>query len=92
MATPCVSEERIDDIDQEVHKQSGWFKAAAGFATVLVLIGGGFNSIILAKLSNIETLLTDSRLVQSRQIEQIENLRHRVDVIEEELRGHKREK
>lgn len=89
MATPCVSEERIDDIDQELHKQSGWFKAAAGFATVLVLIGGGFNSIILAKLSNIETLLTDSRLVQSRQIEQIETLKHRVDRLEEEVRGRK---
>ena len=89
MVIPCESEDRIDDIDQELHKQSGWFKASAGFATVLVLIGGGFNSVILAKLSNIETLLTDSRLVQSRQIEQIENLKHRVDRIEEEIRGHK---
>lgn len=83
MADPCISEDRIDEIDQEVHKQSGWFKAAAGFATVLVLIAGGFNSLILTKLSNIEALLTDSRLVQSRQVEQIETLKHRVDKLED---------
>lgn len=83
MVDPCTNEGRIDDIDQEVHKQSGWLKAAAGFAGIAIMALGGFNGIILSKLSNIETLLTDSRLVQSRQSEQIDSLKHRVDQLEE---------
>lgn len=58
----CESEARIDDIDQEVHKQSGWLKAAAGFAAIAVVALGGFNSIILSKLSTIESLLTTNQV------------------------------
>lgn len=83
MSDPCTSEERIDDIDQEVHKQSGWFKAAAGFAGIAIMALGSFNGIILSKLTNIETLISDYRVVQMQQSEQIKTLQFRIDKIEQ---------
>ena len=62
MTEPCTREERIDDIDQEIHKQSGWFKAAAGFGAVAIMALGAFNGIIISKLSSIETLLTNNQI------------------------------
>ena len=82
MSDPCTSEERIDDIDQEVHKQSGWFKAAAGFAGIAIMALGSFNGVILSKLTNIETLLTDYRVIQMQQAEQIKGIQFRLEKVE----------
>lgn len=79
----CIKEERIDDIDQELHKQSGWLKAAGGFLGIAVLALGSFNGVILSKLTSIESLLTSNQVSIAEVRKDVQSLDQRVKEIEE---------
>ena len=80
----CLAhEERLDSVDNEVHKQSGWLKASAILLTVAILITGWLSSSILTKLSGIEGMLSDTKVNMMQHTEQIKNLDIRVRGIED---------
>jgi hypothetical protein len=80
----CLAhEERLDSVDNEVHKQSGWLKASAILLTVAILITGWLSSSILTKLSGIEGMLSDTKVNMMQHTEQIKNLDMRVRDIED---------
>ncbi len=83
MTVPCESEDRIDDIDKEIHKQSGWFKAAASFGGLCVMALGSFNGIVLSKLNSIETLLTTNQVTIAELRMFTQSLDQRLKEIEE---------
>lgn len=69
-----LHESRIDDMDMEVHKQSGWLKTAAVVFSIvgtgLIYIGSNVNN----KLDSISSLLTESKVVLMQHSEQIKQL------------------
>lgn len=83
MPLPCQSEDKIDEIETEVYKQSGWLKAAAGFAGIAVVALGSFNGVVLSKLSTIETLLTNNQVSIAEVKKDIIALDQRIKDIEE---------
>ncbi len=81
-----MHEARLDDMDAELHKQSGWFKASAAFMTVAVMCISGFGNVILTKLTSIESLLSESKVTLMQHSEQIKALDCRVKDIEDRHR------
>lgn len=83
----CIEhEKRMDKVDADVNKQSGWLKASAGFTGVAMMIIGSFSSTIINKLNTIESLLTDSKISIAQHTEQIKGLDQRVRDIEDRHR------
>lgn len=83
----CIlHEERLDDLNTKVSKQSGWLKACAGFLAIVITIGipviGSIGSTISNKLNSIETILTDGRIAQTQLNERYISLDRRVTIIE----------
>jgi hypothetical protein len=79
-------EERMDKVDEDINQGKGWFKAAAGFASLAVMLVGFVGANINSKLSNIETMLTtdksDIRLLN----EKVTNLQQDVREVQERHR------
>ena len=79
----CKEHEKdMDKINIKLSKQEGWFKAAAGFMSIAVIILGWFGTIIIGQLSSIDKALNNSSVVNERHTQQIENLSSRVFTIE----------
>jgi len=79
----AAHEERLDNMDAEIHKQSGWLKAAAGFWAVAIIIASSFCTVIISHLNTIENLLTDNKVALMQHSEQIKALDCRIKDIEE---------
>lgn len=86
-------EEKMDTIKedmgmlkQKLSKQEGWFKAAAGFLSLAVIMLGWFGTIIIGQLSSIDKALNGSNVISERHTQQIENLSARTYNIEEQHR------
>lgn len=80
----CIAhEKRLGEVDNEVHKQSGWLKAAAGLLSIAVLSIGAFNGVILSKLTLIEAMLSDSKVIMAEHAKDIKSIDKRVCDIEE---------
>ena len=75
-------EKRMDMVDGELKKQSGWFKASAGILAISIAIIGSYCTQITSKLDSIQAMLTDSKVVMMQHSEQIKNLDSRVTDIE----------
>lgn len=85
--TSCkLHEERIDDMDAELHKQNGWLKTAGFVFSTASVILGWFGTNITTKLDAISTLLTDGRVVQMQHSEQIKALQTDVKEIQDRHR------
>ncbi len=76
-------EKRLDDVDNEVHKQSGWLKASAILLTIGIVIVGILNNNISTKLTSIQNMLSDTKVLLAQHAEQIKTLEFRVNNIEE---------
>lgn len=76
-------DQRINDVEKEASKQSGWIKASAALLSIAVVIIGAFAGMINTKLTNIEGLLNDNKVVMMQYSEQIKTLEFRVRDIEE---------
>lgn len=74
---------RTNDLDNEIHKQSGWLKTSALLITISILAIGGFNGMVFSKLSVIESLLSESKVITAIHSEQIKSLDQRVNAITE---------
>jgi hypothetical protein len=80
----CVAhEKRQDAMDNELHKQSGWFKASAALISIAIIIIGSLSGMILSKLGNIQILLSDNRVAMAQFNEKIINHDKRISDIEE---------
>jgi len=80
----CVAhEKRIDGIDNEIHKQSGWFKASAILLSIAVIVLGSLCSLILNKLGTIEGLMADNKVTTAEFSMAIKNMDKRISDIEE---------
>lgn len=78
----CVSEERIDDIDKEVHKQSGWLKTAAGVSSIIAIFVGSYCNKIVTKLETIESLLNGNNVAIAEMRKDIKTHEDRLQDIE----------
>lgn len=80
-------ETRLDQIDADVQKQSGWLKATALIGVVLTLIivpiSSWFLGSVLTKLTSIESLLNSNNLTLSLHTEQIKNIQADVKEIQD---------
>ena len=79
----ALHEERLDDMETDIAKQSGWLKASAGLVTAVSIAVSILCTVIIGKLGNIETLLSDSKVVLMQHSEQIKSIDSRVHDIEE---------
>lgn len=80
----CLEHDRrINELDNEAHKQSGWLKVASVLLSIAVIVIGAFDGMIFTKLTNIEGLLNDSKVALMQHSEQIKTLEFRVRDIEE---------
>jgi uncharacterized protein YktB (UPF0637 family) len=83
----CIAHEgRIDDLDKEVHKQTGFYKTAAIVFTIVAGALSYFATNITAKLTTIEALLTDSKVLMMKHAEQIKVLQGDVKEIQDRHR------
>lgn len=76
-------EDRMDELEIDIGRQSGWLKASAGLVTIVSLAVSILCSIIISKLGTIESLLTDSKVVLMQHSEQIKSVQKDISVIQE---------
>lgn len=75
-------EKRVNLMDAELSKQSGWLKASALLVLIAMAVIGGLSNLILNKLTSIETLLSDSKVTMMKHEMSINSLDVRVKSIE----------
>lgn len=75
-------EQNMDRINMKLARQEGWFKAAAGFMSIAVVILGWFGTIIIGQLSSIEKALNKSDVISERHTQQISNIDARLTIVE----------
>ena len=73
-------EKRMDEIDKDINQQKGWFRAAAGFWGVAILVVGFLGTAINSKLGNIEVMLTTDKSDIRMLTEQMKNAQS--DIVE----------
>lgn len=82
--TDCAEHDRrLDDVEINHQKLESRWTSMLWFIGIAVIGLGGFNSVILSKVTAIESLLTDSKVVQMQHSEQIKALQQDVKDIQE---------
>ena len=76
-------EQRMDGMDKELHTLLGWIKTSGLLITVAGAIIGYMGTNINAKLTSIETLLSDNKVMLERHNQQIIQLQGDVKDIQD---------
>jgi hypothetical protein len=76
-------ETRLDVIDRDVASNKGWLKGSAALLSVVAFVLSTFCTIIIGKLTGIEALLSDSKVMLKAHEIEITSLKQRTQDIED---------